>query len=112
MNLLNRKEAATTSYPNVDDEKFQKTAQQKASECVSSNNQATEAVWGTLVTLLTDGIGFLIYLRLLTAVPPILIVVILATAAVGYLIRRQVNGYRYLHREEEAEYERQMDYLF
>ena len=110
MNLLNRK-AATTSYPNVDDEKFRKLLT-KASECVSSNNQATEAVWGTLVTLLTDGIGFLIYLRLLTAVPPILIVVILATAAVGYLIRRQVNGYRYLHREEEAEYERQMDYLF
>ena len=110
MNLLNRK-AATTSYPNVDDEKFRKLLT-KAGECVSSNNQATEAVWGTLVTLLTDGIGFLIYLRLLTAVPPILIVVILATAAVGYLIRRQVNGYRYLHREEEAEYERQMDYLF
>lgn len=37
---------------------------------------------------------------------------ILATAAVGYLSRRRVNGYRYLHREEEAEYERQMDYLF
>ena len=110
MNLLNRK-AATTSYPNVDDEKFRKLLT-KASECVSSNNQATEAGWGTLVTLLTDGIGFLIYLRLLTAVPPILIVVILATAAVGYLSRRRVNGYRYLHREEEAEYERQMDYLF
>ena len=110
MNLLNRK-AATTSYPNVDDEKFRKLLT-KASECVSSNNQATEAVWGKLVTLLTDGIGFLIYLRLLTAVPPILIVVILATAAVGYLSRRRVNGYRYLHREEEAEYERQMDYLF
>ena len=110
MNLLNRK-AAMTSYPNVDDEKFRKLLT-KSIECVSSNNQATEAVWETLVTLLTDGIGFLIYLRLLTAVPPILIVVILATAAVGYLSRRRVNGYRYLHREEEAEYERQMDYLF
>lgn len=39
MNLLNRK-AATTSYPNVDDEKFRKLLT-KASECVSSNNQAT-----------------------------------------------------------------------
>ena len=53
MNLLNRK-AAMTSYPNVDDEKFRKLLT-KSIECVSSNNQATEAVWETLVTLLTDG---------------------------------------------------------
>lgn len=42
INLLNRK-AATTSYPNVDDDGFRKLLE-KSGECINSNVAATEAI--------------------------------------------------------------------
>lgn len=109
INLLNRK-AATTSYPNVDDDGFRKLLV-KSNECVYSNWAATEAIWTTLTTLAANLLGFLIYVSLLTSVQPLLILVILVTAAISYFVGNYVNGYGYRHREEEAEYERHMDYI-
>ena len=109
INLLNRK-AATTSYPNVDDETFRKLLA-KSGEAINSNRASTEAVWTTLTTLTTNILGFLIYVSLLTAVQPILLLVILVTAVISYFIGNYVNGYGYRHREEEAEYVKHMGYL-
>lgn len=107
--LLNHK-AATTSYPNVDDDGFRKLLA-KSGECINSNREATEAIWTTLTTLLTNLLGFMVYASLLTLVRPVLIFVILVTAVVSYFIGNRLNGYGYRHREEEAEYERHMIYL-
>lgn len=109
INLLNRK-AAITSYPNWQDDRFQKLLP-KASQCTCSNNAPTEAVWTTLTNLTANGLGFLIYLVLFARVEPVLIPVILLTAGVSYLIGNYLNGYGYRHREEEAEYDRQMSYI-
>lgn len=109
INLLNRK-AATTSYPNVDDDGFKKLLA-KSQECTSANREATEAIWTTLTTLITNLLGFIIYISLLTSVQPLLILVILVTTLASYFIGNYVNGYGYRHREEEAEYERHMDYI-
>jgi len=109
INLLNRK-AATTSYPNVDDDGFKKLLA-KSQECTSANRAATEAIWTTLTTLITNLLGFIIYISLLTSVQPLLILVILVTTVASYFIGNYVNGYGYRHREEEAEYERHMDYI-
>lgn len=110
INLLNRK-AATTSFPNVDDDTFRKLIA-KSREYVQDNVSATEAIWATLTTLATNIPGFLIYISLLTPVQPILILVILATTAVSYFTGNCVNGYGYRHREEDAEYQRHIDYIF
>ena len=59
VNLLNKK-AATTSYPNMYDDKFQKLLT-KSMECTDSNQEATEAVWTTLITLSVNFICFFIY---------------------------------------------------
>lgn len=107
--LLNKK-AATTSYPNVDDDKFKKLLV-KSRECTYSSGDATEAIWSTLTMLTTNILGFLIYVSLLTSVQPLLILVILATTLVSFFLGNYLNGYGYRHREEEAEYERQMNYL-
>lgn len=109
VNLLNRK-AATTSYPNVDDDKFRKLLAQ-SSECTSSNDKATEAVWDTLTKLTTNLLGFLVYVSLLTSVQPLLMIVILVTTAISYFIGNHLNGYGYRHREEAAEYTRHMSYI-
>lgn len=106
---LNRK-AATTSYPNLDNDQFRKLMA-KSRECVKMNKSATEAVWTTLTTLSADLLGFLVYISLLTSVQPILVFIIILTAGSSYFIGNHVNGYEYRHREEEAEYERHMTYL-
>jgi len=102
--------AATTAYPNVDNERFMKLLT-KAQMCVGSNSAATEAVWLTLTGLSTNLIGFGIYVSLLSTVQPLLILVILVTTIGGYFVSNYANGYGYRHREEEAEYEMQMLYL-
>lgn len=92
---------AITSYPNISDDKFLKM-RGKASDSVSCNSAATEAVWDTLTSLLENVLGFLIYLALLTSVNPLLILVITATSLLGYLINKPLSEYGYRHREEEG----------
>lgn len=108
-NLLNRK-AATTSYPNVDDDHFIKLLT-KSRECPNSNGAAPEAIWITLSTLTTNMICFGIYVSLLSLVQPFLIFVILAATVISCLFSNYVNAYGYRHREEAAEYERHMYYI-
>lgn len=109
LNRINRK-AATTSYPNVDDSGFRNILK-KSLECLSSNQAPAEAIWTTLTTLVTNILGFVIYVSMLSAVEPVLILVILATTGVSYFITNRANGYGYRHREEEAEYVARMFYL-
>lgn len=108
--LLNRK-AATTSYPNLDNGEF-KNLQEKANSATYTNQDAAEAIWRTLTELLTNTIGFLIYLSLLCAVSPMLICVISVTSAISFFIGNYAGGYGYRHREEEAEYRRHIMYAF
>lgn len=107
--MINKK-AATTSYPNLDEEKF-KELQAKASESVGGNTSATEAIWETITTILVNLFGLIIYATLMVMVQPMLIVAILVTASVSYLIGNYLNGYSYRHRDEETEYEKHAGYL-
>ncbi len=107
---LNRK-MSTTSYPNLEDEKFRKLSS-RSSECTSGNNQATEAVWGTLTSLLTNAAGFVIYILLLTNAQPILIAIILVTSMVSYFVGNYLGGYEYRHRDEQAVIDKHMGYMY
>lgn len=109
VNLLNRK-AATTSYPNIQDDGFSRLLS-KSGDCINSNNAASEAIWGTLTGIATNLIGFLIYILLLSSVQPLLLLVILVTTVISYFVGNYVNGYGYRHREEEAEAQRHMNYI-
>lgn len=107
--MLNKK-AATTSYPNLDDEKFNKLLD-KAGDATSSNWEATEAIWDTLTSLVLNVAGLIIYASLLTSVQPLLLLVILVTATLGYFINKHVKGYWYRHRDEVSVYTREINYL-
>lgn len=107
--LLNKK-VATTSYPNLYDEKFKKL-KTKSQEAISTNNAATEAVWTTLTDLTANMIGFVFYVVLMTSIQPLLLVAILVTTAVSYLVSSHLNEWGYRHREEEAECEARVVYL-
>lgn len=109
INLLNRK-AATTSYPNVHDDKFTKLLA-KAENCTASNDAASEAVWTTLADLVANLFGFFVYVFLMSTVQPLLIFVILITTVISYFVGNYVNEYGYRHREEVAEYQKHMNYI-
>ena len=89
-----------TSYPNMEDPAFHGQSG-KAFRVCGDNSQATEAIWKTLTDLLTNGISFLFYLALLTALPPAVIGLTLTAAAIGFYGGRPFAGWRYRHREEE-----------
>ena len=104
VSLLNSK-MATTSYPNLYDDKFQKIAT-KTNSAINCNTAAGEAIWGTMFDLLENLLGFAIYLMLLSAVSPVLFILITLITLAGYFINKPLNGYGYRHREESGAIER------
>ena len=102
--------ALTMSYPDILDQKVRKKMD-KASMLVTSNSAATEAVWTTLVNLLKNIVEFIVFLFLLAALNPLMIIAVLATTIVSFSVSNYLNGWGYRHREEEAEYSRRMNYL-
>lgn len=98
MGFLNKK-SGTTSYPNITDEKFIEM-RSKSQWAVNDNGQATEAVWGTLVSLMKNCIGFVIYVFLLMSLDVWLILVISVTSLIGYFVNKRLYGYEYRHRDE------------
>lgn len=109
INLINQK-AATTSYPNLGDDRFEKLLS-KAWESTCANASASEAVWTTLTDLTGSAVGFAVYLFLFSNVQPLLMLAVIATTAVSYFVSLRLNDYRYRHREEEADCERRMEYF-
>jgi ATP-binding cassette subfamily B protein len=98
------------SYPLTENQDVQKK-RDKAHMATNSNDSATEAIWGTLTNLLTNIMGFSIYLILLSALEFWIIGLVLATTVTGFFINKYINGWGYRHRDEEAEYSRRMNYI-
>lgn len=101
----------TTSYANTLKEEVLKKKEQVI-RLTHSNHDATEAVWLTLTNILQNGMGFLLYLALLTVRNPLIIGVVLATTVASFFINHRINGWGYRHREEEAAYDKQLGYIF
>ncbi|HBA63217.1 MAG TPA: ABC transporter ATP-binding protein [Lachnospiraceae bacterium] len=101
---------ARTSYCRLDRQEFWDYAE-KVQRITSDNRSATEAVWKTLIELLQNGIGFLIYLALLSSVDPVIILATVLTAVTGYVAGKRINSWGYRHKEEEAGYLHRMYYI-
>lgn len=106
--LLTRK-TCETSYPNIRDPKVLKLKEQ-AGAAVNSNSDAGEHIWKTLTQLLTNLIGFVIYLILLTNLNGFLILVVIATSMIGFFATRYINEWEYRHKEEKEVYEKELSY--
>ena len=101
---------ALTSYPNVEEQGFLKLLE-GAHRTVDGNAEAGEAVWDTLVEVVKNFVGLLLYFVLLTALDPLILLVTLATALAGYFFRKRADRWAYDHREEEATYAQKMQYV-
>ena len=104
------KKVMTTSYPNINDPVFLQK-EEKALNNLGGNHQATEAIWKTLTDLATNCSCFVIYLCLLSTLHWGLFLVVIVTAAAGYLATNRANKLAYLQRDEEEAYDKKLSHL-
>lgn len=100
---------AKTSYPNLLNTDFLALGK-KASAACDANSEASEAIWTTLTDLMTSCIGFVVYLALLTNLKLWLAALVAATTAVSYFASKRINEWGYLHRSEELELTKRIEY--
>ena len=94
-----------TSYENVLKEDLQKKYEQ------STSSQGTFMIWYTMSFFIQNVIGFIIYLFILTVFNPLIIGVILITTIASFFIKKHISEWDYRHRDEEAGYHKQMNYI-
>lgn len=100
---------AKTSYPNLLNTDFLALGE-KASAACAGNSESSEAIWTTLTDLMTSCIGFIVYLALLTNLNLWLAALVAAATAVSYFASKRINEWGYLHRSEELELTKRIEY--
>lgn len=100
---------AETSYPNLLNTDFLALGE-KASAACAGNSESSEAIWTTLTDLMTSCIGFIVHLALLTNLNLWLAALVAATTAVSYFASKRINEWGYLHRSEELELTKKIEY--
>ena len=109
MKLAEKK--TTTSFPNTEDTERNRI-REKAENTLNSNSSAGEAIWNTLTGLLTNVLGFILYLLLLSSLHPVLLCIVLTTSITGYFVNKKIHEWGYTHREEESEYIKQLNFFY
>lgn len=100
---------AETSYPNLLNTDFLALGK-KATMACSGNSESAEAIWTTLTDIMTNCIGFIVYLALLTNLNLWLAALVAATTAISYFASKRINEWGYLHRDEELEMTKKIEY--
>ena len=100
-----------TSFPNTENTEIN-SIREKAENTLNSNSSAGEAIWGTLTGLITNILGFIVYLLLLSSLNPILIFIVLTTSITSYFVNKNIHKWGYIHREEEGEYFKQLNFFY
>ena len=101
---------ATTSYPYTEDEEFNEK-RELAGHATADNISATEDIWNTLTRLLHRLIGFVIYLFLMSALNPVLILLTVILSVVSFFLNRKTGKWNYDHKNEKAKYDRAFYYV-
>lgn len=101
---------ATTSYCNTLDTRFL-ALRQKANRATDGNSEATEAVWTTWTEILTNCIGFAVYLTMLSGLSVWMAAAVLVTAAGGYWASAVANNWEFRHEQEQEAQEKKLQYL-
>lgn len=104
------RKSCNTSYPNTLDPHFRRLGE-AVNAAGDGNDCAMEETWRTMTTLLTDLLGFAIYLILLSRVDWVLIVLTLAASVTSYLCSRYTERWSYAHREERHEHWQRLNYV-
>ena len=109
INAISEK-ACTTSYPNTRDPAALKLLEKARYTC-AANSRPAEHIWRTLTELLLNLAGFSVYLALVSGLDLLLVLAVVAATAAGFFLSRRINEWGYRHREAEATYQKQIQYV-
>lgn len=103
------RKAAETSYPNTLDPAFHRI-QELAYRVMGGTNVQTPPVAMVTLTgdLCTAVLGFGLYLLLLRGLPPVLLVLVVGTTAIGFFAGKYAGSWEFRTREEAAKYRYEM----
>lgn len=104
------RKSCKTSYPNQKDPAVRKLLQ-GAMAANNGNSDATEYVWTTLTDLLTNVLGFIIYLVLLSELNLFLAAIVVATTTLGFFVGKHIRSWGWKHREELSGYRTKIAYV-
>lgn len=100
----------TTSYPNTFSAEANKLFE-VAYNATDANPKAAEHIWKTFTSLLTNILGFIAYLTVLSNANILLIVITFFTAVVSFLCHRYIDKWYYKHRDKLGEFEQRFQYI-
>ena len=99
-----------TDYSNLEEQNFSDLSR-KAQEVAAGNAAAAEQIYFSLERLGTNIFGFVVFIVLLAAINPLIMVIIAVTSVFGVLARRKANKWRFEHDNEEALANKRMAYV-
>lgn len=100
----------TTDYPNLEDKHFN-DVKQKANEHTNSNGNTTEQIYVDFESFGTNILGFIVYIALLIAVNPLVLLITAITTIFGVLVRRWANKWEHDRNKESAEFDKRLWYI-
>ena len=89
-----------TSYPNLFDGRFQMLRDKAQMGVLQGEESPCDLVWEALSALLQNLLCFALYLTLMTALNPWLILLVAVTSLGGYAVNHVMSGYEYRHQDE------------
>ena len=100
----------TADYANLEKKDFT-DARQKARMQTNSNSKSTEQIYYCFTELGINLLGFFIYIALLAAINPIILLITAFTATVGALARQRVNRWQYDNEDKITVLSKKMSYI-
>ena len=100
----------STDYANLEEKRFTDT-KQKALENLMNNDASSEQIYNSFTSIGTNMLGFAVYIALLAAVNPFVMLVTALTAILGVIARQMVNKWRHNHDDELATPRKPMWYI-
>lgn len=93
---------ATTDYSNLSLASYQQ-AMEKGEKALGGNNAAAEEIYRLLEAMAVSVLCFVIYLALLTAVHPLILLLVLISSVTVFFLRRRVNRWEHDNDKQDAE---------
>jgi len=100
----------TADYANLEDKNFA-DARQKANDQTSNNAASTEQIYFCFVRLGTNILGFVVYIVLLAAISPLVLLITAVTTIFGAIARNKANKWRFVHDNEQAAFNKRTWYV-
>ena len=97
-------------YSNLETKSFT-AAKEKARDYVAGNRSTAEQIYYCFTRLGINLLGFVVYLILLAAVNPLVLLLTAATTVLSALARPWANRWRYKHDDEQAAFTRRMWFI-